>query len=317
MGCFHPIKAYWSNKGPDPKSGSWPVVFNSKDRYKGAIVERLKEFQVPCGQCIGCRLDRSRAWAVRCVHESKMHNDNCFITLTYNNENIESLNINDIDDNKEYSLNKKHFVDFMKRLRRKFGAGIRFFHCGEYGEKFGRPHHHACIFGLDFKDKKIFSDRGGLRKISLYTSETLEELWGFGYCIIGEVNFESAAYCARYICKKITGELAESHYNGREPEYVTMSRRPGLGIEWYKEYGEDIHLRGDKVVLDNGRFCKAPRYYDNVLKIIRPEFYEKVKNARIARLNVLDNTFERLIVKEEIKKYVYNELSRSYESKNI
>ena len=170
---------------------------------------------VACGQCVGCRLERSRQWAIRCVHESQMHEQNCFITLTYSDEFLPENG----------SLQLKHFQDFMKRLRFHVGGGIRFFHCGEYGEENGRPHHHAIIFNHDFADKKVWKTNNG---VVLYRSKILEELWPYGFATVGCVSFESAAYVARYITKKVNGDMADSHYLGREPEYITMSRRPGV-----------------------------------------------------------------------------------------
>ena len=232
MPCFSPLSGCYSSI-VNP-SGKRSVVFevSKADISKGIV-------QVPCGRCIGCRLERSRQWAVRCVHEAQLHKDNCFITLTYSPENVP----------KDSSLHLEHFQKFMKRLRKYIftevqkvnflismmsvdtgrvigyvpSQGVRFFHCGEYGELLSRPHYHACLFGFDFSDKVLWSTRGGVR---LYRSKVLEKLWTFGFSTIGDVTFESAAYVARYCTKKITGDEADKHYNGRSPEYVTMSRRP-------------------------------------------------------------------------------------------
>ena len=179
MPCFHPITAYYSRV--ENPSGKRSLVFNSDK----ALVD--VPMQVPCGRCIGCRLDRSRSWALRCVHEASLHEQNCFITLTFNDENL-------LDNS---GLKVSDFQNFMKRLRQKIAPRtVRFFHCGEYGEKFSRPHHHACLFGYDFPDKVLF------RKTSsgnLYTSELLSSLWPFGFSTIAAVTFETAAYVARYV----------------------------------------------------------------------------------------------------------------------
>ena len=119
---------------------------------------------MPCGQCIGCRLERSRQWAIRCVHEASLWPDNCFVTLTFDDDNIISSG----------SLVKADFQKFMKRLRKRFGKGVRYFHCGEYGDLLGRPHHHACLFNFSFPDRYLWSSSGG---VNLYRSPTLEELW--------------------------------------------------------------------------------------------------------------------------------------------
>ena len=213
MACYYPMKAYRSQT-VNP-SGKRSIVFNKNQGFADMEVE------LPCGQCIGCRLERSRQWAIRMAHEAQLHEDNCFLTLTYNDENLPKHN----------SLKLKDFQKFMKRLRKAFGKKIRFFHCGEYGEKFQRPHYHAIIFGLDFKDKILFSEQNDQK---LYISPTLNKIWGLGHATIGDVTFQSAAYVARYITKKITGDRAQDHYNEinyetgeilseRRPEYTTIS----------------------------------------------------------------------------------------------
>jgi len=122
--------------------GKRAIVFNPKYGYPDMPVE------LPCRQCIGCRLEYSRQWAIRCLHEASLYDENCYITLTYDDQKLpESYDIKN-------GLDLSHFQLFMKRLRKKYGAKIRFFHCGEYGEDRGRPHFHACIFNHDFQDKK-------------------------------------------------------------------------------------------------------------------------------------------------------------------
>ena len=210
MACFHPITAWRANVGVNAGTGKVPIVF--KKEY--GLPET--EMQVPCGQCIGCRLERSRQWAIRCVHEASLYPINCFITLTYSPEYEDRLRISlpDIETGEvvgsQLSLTsqcKRDYVLFMKRLRKKFGEGIRFFHCGEYGEENGRPHHHAIIFNHDFADKKVWKTNNG---VVLYRSKMLEELWPYGFATVGCVSFESAAYVARYITKKVNVEACSN-----------------------------------------------------------------------------------------------------------
>lgn len=167
----------------------------------------------------------------------------------------------------------------MKRLRKEVGK-VRFFHAGEYGENLGRPHHHACLFGFDFEDKKLWKVKQGVR---LWTSETLNRIWGHGYCVIGEVTFESAAYVARYIMKKITGEEAVDHYKGKEPEYTTMSRRPGIGKEFFDKFQSDIY-NYDRVEIRN-KLVRPPRYYDGLYEVEHPDRMEKIKLNRKEKIN--------------------------------
>ena len=143
--------------------------------------------QLPCGQCGGCRVERSRQWAMRCVYESSLHADNCFITLTYADNPI--------------TLRDKDLTNFWKRLRQKLGVkSLRYFACGEYGEQFSRPHYHACVFGWRPCDLELLSVRDS---ISLYKSRFLSDTWGLGHVTVGDVTFESAAYVARYVLKKV------------------------------------------------------------------------------------------------------------------
>lgn len=233
------------------------------------------------------------------MHEAQMHNNNSFITLTFSPEALEQR------DN-PWSLDVRDFQLFMKRLRKKFGNGIRFYHCGEYGEKNRRPHYHACIFGFDFPDKELWKvTKTGCK---LYTSKSLEELWPYGFSTIGDVTFESAAYVARYIMKKITGDDAEDHYEWVDeetgeiyplkPEYNTMSRRPGIGREWIDKYIDDVYPH-DYVIV-NGKKCKPPTYYDGVLETTRPYEFEEVKFERVdnAEKHIDNNTPDRLKTRE-------------------
>lgn len=213
MPCYSPLDA-WRPFNSDRKlekgTGSKKLVFVSSSR----CAQVKPDLKVPCGQCVGCRLERSRQWAVRCVHESKLHAENCFITLTYDSKKAPPLDVeNDQKLPSDISLYYRDFQLFMKRLRKRFPEKkIRFYMCGEYGENFGRPHFHACIFGHNFDDLVHWQTRN---KVPLYRSKTLEELWPYGYSSVGTVTFESAAYVARYIMKKVTGEAAELHYTFR------------------------------------------------------------------------------------------------------
>jgi len=270
----------------------------------------LEKLQVPCGQCIGCRLERSRQWAVRCIHEAQLHKHNCFITLTYRDADLPS----------PPTLRVDHFQKFMKRLRKRFGSGIRFFHCGEYGEIYGRPHYHACLFGFDFPDKVLWKEHNGNR---LYVSDALHELWPYGYCYIGAVTFESAAYVARYIMKKVNGDASEEHYRrvdpltgeifNAKPEYITMSRRPGIAARWFENYRSDVYP--DDFVVVRGRPCRPPRFYDNRLKQVDPALFEEVLYERYKNAeNYIDNnTPERLQIREAVQEARLKRLVRPLE----
>lgn len=300
MGCFKPLSAFQSI---NPKSNG-----KSDIRFKTPSDKHLyKSIKLPCNQCIGCRLDYSRNWAVRCYHESQQHKQNAFLTLTYDDENIPEWD----------SLDLRDFQLFMKKYRKYLGSQkIKFFHCGEYGDEMGRPHYHACIFGHDFKDKYLFYERKGQK---FYRSETLEKLWPHGNSLIADVTFQSAAYVARYILKKINGEQADNHYMSfdtstgevvrlQKPEYTTMSN--GIGEEWFNEFSHETFLNNSVII--NGQEIKIPRYYDNKYEILEPEKFAEVKQLRQlnALKNAKNNTPERLAVREKIQQYKLNQLKR-------
>lgn len=305
MPCYRPLRGYRSrDRNP---SGKRSIVFNSKEGFGDVRVE------VPCGQCIGCRLERSRQWALRCMYESKLYEDNCFLTLTYSDENLPPFS----------SLRVEDFQKFMKRLRFEFSdRSIRFFHCGEYGERFKRPHYHALLFNFDFADKEYYKTVNGN---GYFKSKTLERLWPLGHSMIGAVTFESAAYVARYITKKITGPEAEEHYSVidpgtgevvvRKPEYVTMSRRPGIGKGFFEKFKSDFYP-SDFVVVERGKKMvrmQPPKFFDAQLA---PEELARVQAKRKvgAAKHVDNNTRDRLEVREIIQYQRAKELRRSYES---
>ena len=232
MSCDFPLTAWRSADPEDWKNGKIKMVFRKDLGFPNT------EMQLPCGQCAGCRLDRARGWAIRCVHEASLHHQNCFLTLTYDQQHLPP----------DGSLRKEDMQLFLKRLRKHLHpAKIRFFQAGEYGENTFRPHHHCLLFGYDFPDKLLIRSSG---QNPLYNSATLDRLWSYGFCSIGALTFDSACYTARYVMKKITGDNADNHYQGKVPEYVTMSRRPGIGSEWYTKYQSDLYNHDRCVVRD-------------------------------------------------------------------
>lgn len=301
MPCYHPLQAVFFNRSDGKKN----IYFSNSNAR--AFVEGRKplgdnNIALPCGRCMGCRLEKSRQWATRCMHEAQLYDLNCFITLTYNDDNLP----------KDGSLNKKHIQDFIKRFRRKFeDIKIRFFYCGEYGEKLGRPHYHVCVFNYDFKDKQFWKT---VRGSDYYVSGCLSDLWKFGFSVIGDLNFESAAYVARYCTKKVSGDMAKSHYGDKMPEFAQMSLKPGIGKAWLDKYGKTDVFPHD-VVYSRGVKCKPPRYYDKVLEKVNPGLLEKNKVVRRQRSESkdYDNTFQRLLAKERCQEAKFKQLIRSME----
>lgn len=291
MPCYKPLQAF--RQHPTTPFGKGKLSFTGRDRAEGGAW-----IDLACGQCIGCRLERSRRWAVRLMHEAQLHEKNSFITLTYDDAHVPSNG----------SLQVEDFQLFMKRLRKRSSGPIRFFHCGEYGETTGRPHYHACIFGEDFSDDRQLyktSPRGD----RLYNSAHLSHVWGLGHAVIGDLTFESAAYVARYVLKKITGDKADEHYQGRKPEYVTMSRRPGIGARWYERFAGDVYPADNCIM--RGRAMMPPPFYDKLLEKTDPALFERIKRKRneSARENAEseDSRSRRLLDREACHKQTVNQ----------
>lgn len=282
------------------------VTFSKKQGYSD------REVELPCGQCVGCKLDRSRQWAVRMQHEAALHDDNCFITLTYDDEFLPS----------DRSVDVVHFQKFMKRLRERVDVKFKFYHCGEYGDDLLRPHYHACLFGLDFSDKRYLKTIKGNR---YFVSPLLRSIWCYGNHLIGEVTFESAAYVARYCVKKQTGEQAYNYYSRFDletgeiytvkPEYATQSN--GIGLKWLERFHTDVwngDSNDDVVINSRGHSVKPPRYYFEKYKEM-DKYSRSIKGRRMsaARDNADENTPARLAVREKVETARLNLKRRSFD----
>ena len=251
---------------------------------------------VPCGKCIGCRLDYANHWAERCSLEASQYKENMFITLTYNDMYVPD------------KLQKKDFQLFIKRLRNYFSdREIRFFGCGERGSKSGRPHFHIIIFNACFNDLKKHSKNGNNW---LFTSPTLEKLRPYGFSTIGEADYASIAYTARYVVKKIKGSDSD--------EFLLMSRKPGIGWKYFQDHKDKIKEL-DMIYFpfsDNKNKTSLFRYYKNLIENDEPNYFISKKNDMLEKIynNVdstllatgLKNEFElkqnqELIKKEQIK----------------
>lgn len=261
MACNRPRRGYWA-RVPNP-SGKRSIVFNAREGYIDKPVD------IACGQCMACRLKRSAGWGVRLTHEASLYPDNCFITLTYADEHLPP----------GLSLHKPDIQNFNKRLRERFSdRRMKFYYCGEYGEQLARPHYHSCVFNFDFPDKERVEDSPSGEP--QWDSELLSTIWGKGRVRIGTLTFESAQYVAKYITKKITGKLADQHYQGREPEFAHGSH--GLGEGWFEKFKRDIYPDDFVVLLREGKGVKipVPKYYDRLLEKLSPEEFEQIKARR-------------------------------------
>lgn len=228
-------------------------------------------FKLPCGKCIECRLDYARGWAVRCVHESKMHDQNCFITLTYSDQHLKSP-----------KLQYRDFQLFLKRLRKNYpNQQITYFVTGEYGEKTKRPHWHAIIFGWSPTDQEyLYTNEQGDQ---LFKSKILDQLWGQNSpeqkpSEIGTVTLKSAGYVARYATKKLVhGD------DGHEYEPISKkSVRPAIGRSFLERYYTDIFNYGT-LVLEGGVTASIPRYYEKWLQRHDPALFQRYITIKLER----------------------------------
>nr|AVQ10247.1 replication protein VP4 [Gokushovirinae environmental samples] len=290
MGCDEPLIGFHSKEfGP---SGKRRITFDRNSAFSGIPIP------LPCQRCMGCRMKYTRDWAIRCMHEKQMHEVSTFLTLTYDNEHLPECG----------TLVRKHPAAFLKRLRDAVSPRrFRFYGCGEYGEKTFRPHYHLLLFGMEFNDKKYYKMADGGQK--LYTSKFVEKYWTCGYNVLGDVDFDSCAYVAGYITKKITGDKAADHYmrvtsDGELmqllPEFSMMSRMPGVGSTWFEKYGAHAY-QFDSVIM-KGREVSPPRFYDSRYEVVDSDHFALLKSLRRRKsvLRKADNTSARRHVKEDL-----------------
>lgn len=285
MACTRPLEA-----SRPIGSSEKPLIWKRGTR-PDPLPQGFEPLELPCGQCIKCRLEYSRTWAARMIQEDYSHyqrdQDSIFVTLTYR----EPWHCTKTELDNGYhvpldgSLNHSHIEKFFKRLRKHFnGRTIRYYQCGEYGDETNRPHHHAVLYNVGFSDQELIQENNGY---PLFVSEQLDKLWKFGYCWFGSVTFESAAYVARYCLKKITGPRAHEHYLRYDeygnpywlrPEYCTMSQ--GLGRDFYEEYKSDMYPSGDCPVPGRDHVGRTPRYFDKLHEETHPQEMEELRQTR-------------------------------------
>lgn len=312
MPCYRPVKAFYGNRLP---SGKRAIVFTS------AQAQSCLSLQLTCGTCVGCRLERARQWAIRCMDEASLYPENSFITLTFRPEVLEKRGA---------GLDVRDFQLFMKRLRKALPDQlIRYFHCGEYGSRYYRPHYHALLFNVGFKDRVY--QKHTKAGSPIYRSALLESLWTDGFSSTTDVTFGSAAYVARYHLKKVGTVVSDNHFvNPRTgemlpPEYTSMSRGSGekrgkdprgyggLGKGWFDKFKSDVYPRDTRVI--KGVDTKPPKFYDALYEADSPEQFASLKLERMVNASALkdDNTDERLLVKEKVKLAQLASLSCSLE----
>lgn len=262
-------------------TGKRPFVFS---RSMALNVDEPRE--LPCGQCIGCLLERSRQWAVRMMHEVKSGDDSAFLTLTYSPKNLPP----------DGSLVVRDVQLFMKRLRKRRPPGVRFYACGEYGDGAGRPHYHVVLFNTNFPDRRFLKKSGSGE--SLFFSRELSDIWPVGNSAIGAVTFESCAYVARYCTKVVRGDAGAMYYAGAGIAREFSLQSNGIGEEWMRRFRGEFYQH-DSCIL-NGKEVSLPRYYDLKFAAIDEQHLIRLKARRRARAlkRAEDNTPERRRVRE-------------------
>lgn len=276
MACHYPLFASKDSEGTTFIRGTRGQAL--EDRFFAGH----EYLELDCNRCLACRAKRVRSWAIRSHHESLMHEKSCFLTLTFDNEHLPV----------DGSLNIEHWQKFARRVRKRLGS-FRYLSCGEYGsEEFtARPHYHAAIFGLDFRDGAEPWERGPGRE--LWLSKDLSELWGQGLATASPLNYATASYVAGYVMKKLKksdfeaehrvySPTADIYCEAKKAEFVTMSRRPGLGSSFLEKYYEEIY-EVDEIHID-GKTMPVPRYYDNLLLELDPLLWESVMESRKVRI---------------------------------
>lgn len=319
MACYHPLKAFRVGTLPSGKAQLkvvpydvqhielWPnevwQYCGTRTRSRQALHAYYDWQEIPCGQCIGCRLEYSRQWANRCVLELDYCDEAYFVTLTYNDEHVPMSWYADQDTGEAFqamTLRKRELQGFFKRLRLYSGQdNLRYYSAGEYGAKYMRPHYHCIIFGLHLDDLQLLkSTPDGWQ---YYRSPLVESAWmeskgkgrrkkgesgiPLGFVVVCRVNWSTCAYVARYVTKKLTGHLAEWYdYFNIERPFALMSRMPGLGKRWFEDHPdldpeEYIHVKTE----DEGLKFKQPRYFDYLRELEDPDCLKDVKLARRQR----------------------------------
>lgn len=287
MACFHPLPAIKKRFSDQYIVGRRGDIFTPYTDYQtGELIEPIS---IPCGKCIGCRLDYSRAWADRCVLESLDKDpDTCwFLTLTYDDNHIVTDKRSLLTDKGTLTLYPKDVQDFIKRLREHWSRiynvdNIRFYLAGEYGSTSGRPHYHMIVYNLPIFDLKFY--RSNLDGDSLFNSDEIEDIWNNGFVVIGRLEWKTAAYTARYVTKKFKGKTkaeTDEFYKSCSlvPEFTRCSRRPGIAREFYEKHSAEIY-KNDEIILHSGRVTKPPKYFDKIMKEEDADLMEFVKTAR-------------------------------------
>lgn len=323
MPCYHPITAYDVTDKYFTNSEKRKIVFHVHPRLHMELSRAGRVIQIPCGQCIGCRLAYSRDWANRCMLELPYYDQSWFVTLTYDDAHVPKTWTVDKETGEvvapAMSLRSRDLQLFLKQVRYRFPDDrIRFFGAGEYGDNSLRPHYHIIIFGLHLQDLQPY--KKSVLGFQYFNSDALSRCWidgtdgsQRGYVVVGSVSWDTCAYVARYILKKQKGATASLYSDlGIEPEFSRMSLKPGIGTQYYRDHPEIMKF--DKINVcapSGGRSFTHPHILRRMYEIDDPSGAFELSERR--RLNAIDNS----ILKKSLTDMDYYDIIQSDEARKI
>lgn len=303
--------------GPALPDGSFPesALFYNFGTYAKKVFANSQE--IPCGHCIGCRLNYSKQWAVRLMCELPYHKEAWFLTLTYNDENIPTT----VHDGKvRHPLVKKDVQLFLKRLRKRFPPNsVHYYCCGEYGSLTHRPHYHMILF-LDVPLEETTRSKNILHKVQngnrYYVNDFIQSIWyrpgnprqSAGFHYLANVSFDCCSYVANYVTKKLNGGMSYEEF-GLTNVFAIMSQKPAIGRQFFEDHESDIYEQYSFLVpnMDKPLRIRPPHYWDNLFDIEHHEElcdYKAVKkkaaeDAILSKMFQTDLSYLELLKVEE------------------
>lgn len=335
MPCYHPLKAYYRINESTGKKKLAFVDCNDLPFYEKDGERYSMKIEIPCGQCIGCRLEYSRQWALRCVLEAQQWSNNYFLTLTYDDEHLPPPMPDVIDEETgevfsyfpHSPLAPSDLRLFLKNFRRQLEyhydhKNLRVYYCGEYGSLSGRPHYHVILFNCPVLPLQFWKYNQDHRP--MYNCEFIDKIWKNGYSVIAEVNWNTCAYVARYMLKKHKGKDSKQYYDDRGlvPEFTGMSRRPGIARDFYERNKHTIYKTDEVFCIGSqgkAQVLRPPRYFDRLYDVDDPDSLEELKTRRLRKAVAAEKMQDKttslskkqyLLLREENQKYRIKGLTR-------
>ena len=181
-----------------------PVILNS-----GLVVG--------CGKCLNCLSKRREEWSIRLqLHADSYEEMPFFLTLTYRPDAL-------VFGDTSPTLVKSHFRLFIKRFRDRYklyNTRFTFFGCGEYGDRFSRPHGHLLFFGVPQLKEEYDRDVFAL-------NEKLSEIWSFGHVKCVPAYWSGIHYVTKYTLK-----IKDDDFEGIEKPFTIVSQN--IGKYWFQ-----------------------------------------------------------------------------------